>query len=240
MTRKIVPLPKEQWKDCVVPIGYTSHAYYDLELLQEEAGFTASFRLKPMEPPVVHTPEEHDFADRLYADYWDGAFAWGVVEDGKLLAAIETCPEEWNNRLRVTELWVSESLRHQGVGHALMALAKEQARRERRRAVVLETQSCNVNAIGFYLHEGFSLIGFDACCYTNHDTDRREVRIEMGWLREHPEPYGSDELMIRSETPDDYFEAEAMTRRAFWNKYQLGCNEHFLLHKLREDADYLP
>ena len=116
MTRKIVPLPKEQWKDCVVPIGYTSHAYYDLELLQEEAGFTASFRLKPMEPPVVHTPEEHDFADRLYADYWDGAFAWGVVEDGKLLAAIETCPEEWNNRLRVTELWVSESLRHQGVG----------------------------------------------------------------------------------------------------------------------------
>lgn len=240
MKRKIVPLPKEQWKDCVVPIGYTSHAYYDVELLQEEAGFTASFRLKPMETPVVHTPEECDFADRLYADYWENAFAWGVVEDGKLLAAIETCPEEWNNRLRVTELWVSEPLRRQGVGHALMALAKEQARRERRRAVVLETQSCNVNAIGFYLHEGFSLIGFDACCYTNHDIERREVRLEMGWLRERPKAYQPDELTIRPETPEDYFEAEAMTRRAFWNKYQLGCNEHLFLHKLRENADYLP
>lgn len=240
MTWKIISLPKEQWKDCVVPIGYTSRAYYDVELLQEEAGFTASFRLKPMDPPAVHTPEEWDFADRLYAEYREDAFAWGVVEDGKLLAAIETCPEEWNNRLRVTELWVSEALRRQGVGHALMALAKEQARRERRRAVVLETQSCNVNAIGFYRHEGFSLIGFDVCCYTNHDIERREVRLEMGWLRERPKAYRPDELTIRPETPDDYFEAEAMTRRAFWNKHRPGCDEHLFLHKLRKDTAYLP
>ena len=37
---------------------------------------------------------------------------------------------------------------------------------------MLETQSCNTNAIGFYLHEGFTLIGFDACCYANNDLER--------------------------------------------------------------------
>ncbi len=63
-----------------------------------------------------------------------------------------------------------------------MEAAKEQAVRENRRAVILETQSCNVNAIGFYLHEGFTLIGLDTCCYSNEDIRRREVRFELGWF----------------------------------------------------------
>lgn len=37
-----------------------------------------------------------------------------------------------------------------------------------------------INAIGFYLHQGFELIGFDKCCYTNKDIERREVRLNMG------------------------------------------------------------
>lgn len=114
---------------------------------------------------VNHTPEEYDFPDKLYEDHWENAYAWGVVIDGKLIAAIETCPEAWSNRLRITELWVDDEYQKQGIGHTLMEMAKEQLRRERRRAIILETQSCNVNAIDFYLHEGFTLIGFDSCCY---------------------------------------------------------------------------
>ena len=98
------------------------------------------------------------------------------------MAAIETAPEEWSNRLRITELWVDQCLRGQGIGHSFMELAKERARQEKRRAVILETQSCNVNAIGFYLHEGFTLIGFDSCCYRNNDLERKEVRVELGWF----------------------------------------------------------
>lgn len=63
-----------------------------------------------------------------------------------------------------------------------MELAKNQAVAEGRRAVILETQSCNVGAVGFYLHEGFTLIGFDTCCYSNRDIERREVRLELGWF----------------------------------------------------------
>ena len=81
----------------------------------------------------------------------------------------------------VTEVGVSEALRGRGIGKRLMDQAKEVAVRQKRRAIILETQSCNTNAIGFYLHQGFELIGFDTCCYTNNDIGRREVRINLGY-----------------------------------------------------------
>lgn len=48
------------------------------------------------------------------------------------------------------------------------------------------------------------------------------------------------EVQIRKETPADYFETEAMTRRAFFNKFIPGCNEHLLVHNLRTHPSYLP
>ena len=91
-------------------------------------------------------------------------------------------PEEWSNRLMVTELWVCDELLGKGLGKRLMDKAKEIALKQNRRAIILETQSCNTNAIGFYLHQGFELIGFDTCCYTNDDIGRREVRINLGFF----------------------------------------------------------
>ena len=178
----IVPLPKERWKGTPIPLSFTTDEYYDVAISEHGGGFFIEMEKKAFDAPVTHNPEDYDFPDSLYQDHWEGAQAWGVVEGGQLLACIETCPEEWSNRLMVTELWVSEALRRQGVGHRLMDIAKEQARREKRRAIILETQSCNVNAIGFYRHEGFELIGFDSCCYTNRDIERREVRLDMGFF----------------------------------------------------------
>lgn len=240
MAYLIEHLPKERWQGHILPIRYTSDSYYDVRVDRTADGFTASFGKTPARPPIQHTPEEYDFPDRLYAEHFEGAFAWGIVRDKELLAAIETCPETWSNRLRVTELWVSEELRGQGIGRALLGLAKEQAERERRRAVILETQSCNANAIGFYLHEGFTLIGFDACCYRNDDLARKEVRLELGWFRHKPEKLSPGEITIRAERPEEWFETEGMIRRAFWNKYRPGCDEHFLVHKLRSSPDYRP
>ena len=178
----IVPLPKERWKGTPIPLSFTTDEYYDVAISEHGGGFFIEMEKKAFDAPVTHNPEDYDFPDSLYQDHWEGAQTWGVVEGGRLLACIETCPEEWSNRLMVTELWVSEALRRQGVGHRLMDIAKEQARREKRRAIILETQSCNVNAIGFYRHEGFELIGFDSCCYTNRDIERREVRLDMGFF----------------------------------------------------------
>jgi len=187
MNYDIIPLPREKWQGQILPIGYTTKRFYDVRITRDGNDFSVTLCECVADPPITHTPEEYDYPDSLYQEHWKDASAWGIVADGKLLAAIETCPEEWSNRLRITELWVDASIRHQGVGHALIALAKEQAKREQRRALILETQSCNHNAIGFYLHEGFSLIGFDACCYANNDIARHEVRIELGILYDKPE-----------------------------------------------------
>lgn len=195
MNYEILPLPKETWKGTVVPIRYTTDTYYDLELTESENAFTARLVKKQFDTPVTHTPEEYNFPDKLYQDFWEKAEAYGVVgEAGELLACIELCPEEWSNRLLVTELWVSDGLQGQGLGKRLMDKAKEIAVLQKRRAIILETQSCNTKAIGFYLHQGFVLIGFDSCCYTNDDIARREVRVNLGYFfhREGAEKKQSD------------------------------------------------
>ena len=183
MSYEIVPLPKEKWKGTVVPIRYTTHAYYYLELTETENDFTAQMVKKPFDAPVTHTPEEYDFPDRLYQDYWEDAEDYGILDEetGELLACIELCPEEWSNRLMVTELWVADRLHRRGLGTRLMDLAKQKAKEQGRRAIILETQSCNVRAIAFYRSQGFRLIGFDACCYTNNDVARHEVRFNFGY-----------------------------------------------------------
>jgi len=179
----IIPLEKAKWKGHPLPIAYTTNTYYDVTVDRTDDGFIMRMVLTDCsDAPITHTAEEYDFPDKLYEDYRPNSRAWGMVdESGTLIAAIETEVEEWSNRLRVHELWVDDAYHRRGIGRALMNLAKDEARRDGRRMLMLETQSCNTNAIGFYLHEGFTLIGFDACCYANNDLERKEVRIELGW-----------------------------------------------------------
>ena len=182
MEYQIIDLPREEWENTIVPIGYTTGEYYDITVEQKADGFVMGMKKQNFPQPVTHTPQEYDFPDRLYEPHWEKVRACGIVQDGKLMAAVETSLEGLSNRLRVTELWVDESLRGKGIGSALIKTAKERARREGCRALILETQSCNTNAVGFYLHEGFTLIGFDACAYSNNDLTRKEVRVELGWF----------------------------------------------------------
>ena len=183
---KIIHLPREEWEGTVIPMRYTTEEYYDVIIDRNEKGYDVRIHKKKFDAPVTHYPEEYDYSDRLYQPHWEKAYAWGIVEEDakgrKMAACIETCPEEWSNRLMVTELWVHEKLRRKGIGHRLMAMAKEQVVKERRRAVILETQSCNTGAICFYEKEGFEMIGFDSCCYSNRDRERKEVRINMGYF----------------------------------------------------------
>lgn len=44
---------------------------------------------------------------------------------------------------------------------------------------------------------------------------------------------------IRKEKIEDYHQAELMTKRAFWNLHRPGCDEHYLVHLLRQSEDYL-
>lgn len=47
-------------------------------------------------------------------------------------------------------------------------------------------------------------------------------------------------IHIRNEHPSDYRRVEEITRNAFWNLYYPGASEHYLVHTMRNHADYMP
>jgi putative acetyltransferase len=47
------------------------------------------------------------------------------------------------------------------------------------------------------------------------------------------------DIIIKNENEKDYRIVEELTREAFWNLYVPGCNEHFLLHNLRNSPDFI-
>lgn len=44
---------------------------------------------------------------------------------------------------------------------------------------------------------------------------------------------------LRNETEGDYYEVENLTREAFWNVYRPGCDEHLILHKIRQSEAFI-
>ena len=47
-------------------------------------------------------------------------------------------------------------------------------------------------------------------------------------------------IIIRRETKEDHRAVENLVREAFWNVYRPGCQEHFVLHRLRDDPAFVP
>lgn len=173
---RIAELPREQYEGYQLVFSYDSKAYYDLRMRSSENVFALEFVRTPCQP--VHK----EFVDLLFAPHWDDPHAYGLWDGPELRAVLEVTPENWNNRLRITNLCVQEGFRRRGYGTLLMTRAREIARAQGRRALILETQSCNTAAIAFYLAQGFTLMGFNACEYTNEDVQRHEIRLEMGCL----------------------------------------------------------
>lgn len=48
------------------------------------------------------------------------------------------------------------------------------------------------------------------------------------------------DYIIRNEKSEDYRIVEELTRKAFWNIYVPGCNEHYLVHVMRKHEDFIP
>jgi len=46
-------------------------------------------------------------------------------------------------------------------------------------------------------------------------------------------------INIRNEKETDYARVEQITRKAFWNLYNPGCIEHYLVHVMRSHKDFL-
>ena len=49
-----------------------------------------------------------------------------------------------------------------------------------------------------------------------------------------------NDCLIRLENEKDYKKVENLVREAFWNVYRPGCLEHYVIHKQRTNADFVP
>ena len=48
-----------------------------------------------------------------------------------------------------------------------------------------------------------------------------------------------ENIKLRLEKPSDYKKVENLTREAFWNVHVPGCNEHYLIHIMRNEDSFI-
>ena len=169
---EIRPLDRETYAGRKFTARYKTTGYYDIRA--GERGFSIDY--VPFGAPV-----ERSFDDEFFGEWLEDPAAFGAFECGRLLGYAEGSPEGWNNRFRISNICVFDTERRGGgIGTALMNAIQTAAEASGARMIVLETQSCNENAIAFYKKNGFEIIGFDLYSYSNADPERHEIRIEMG------------------------------------------------------------
>lgn len=52
--------------------------------------------------------------------------------------------------------------------------------------------------------------------------------------------FNISQVTFRLEEESDYRAVEVLNRLAFWNLYQPGCDEHYLVHTMRGHEDFIP
>lgn len=169
---EIKRLDREEYAGRKFTARYQTHGYYDI--CASESGFDVKYI-----PFDEH--EERSFDDVFFSEWLEKPTAFGAFDGGELIGYVEGSPESWNNRFRISNICVFENAkRGSGVGTKLLDAIQVAAASSGARMIILETQSCNENAITLYLKNGFEMIGFDLYAYSNDDPERHEVRFEMG------------------------------------------------------------
>ena len=173
------PLDKEQYTDFELHYHYVTNAHYRVEMTDTKEEM--AYRLVRED---YDAPAEKSNIDTLYQDYWTDAEAYAVCEDGtdEVLGYVEVAFEEWNNRLRMTQLLVNENSRGKGAGKFMVNFVKDMARERDYRVIVLEAQNYNIPAIDFYRSQGFRFCGGNVWFYSNIDIEDDEVMLEMSYL----------------------------------------------------------
>jgi ribosomal protein S18 acetylase RimI-like enzyme len=172
---EIVELSKDDPLLPTLNSRYMTDGYYALTVVRGVRDWRIGLTLQPFEKSV-----EKKYTGTFFEKHVEEPRVFSAVLDSQQVGWIEVGYERWNNRMRVWEFLVREDFRRSGIGSLLMDYAVTAAKEKGARMLVLETQSCNVPAIGFYLKYGFRLIGFDLAAYSNEDIERKEIRLEFG------------------------------------------------------------
>jgi ribosomal protein S18 acetylase RimI-like enzyme len=172
---RIIELVKEKLPFSKLKFRYFTKNHYAVTVLHKKDRWQIKLVLEMLPKPM-----EKRFEGGLFQDFVDEPRVFAAEFEGKQVGWIELGFQEWNNRMRIWELLVKEGFRRNGIGTLLVDHAVKLSKKRKTRMLVVETQSCNVPAINFYLKHGFELIGFDIAAYSNEDIERKEVRLEFG------------------------------------------------------------
>jgi streptothricin acetyltransferase len=157
--------------------GYTSSQRY--EVVWHEGPEQTSFELHLMDLPEVFEKRWHN---EHMTDWYRGLLKEGLsfgAWEGDRLVGLALTERRWNDEAMVWELHVADNHRGQGVGRRLLQAVERAAAPAGIRGIVIETQTPNVAAIGFYRACGYSLQAIDLSFYANDDSERGEVAVFM-------------------------------------------------------------
>lgn len=171
---KIITLDRQAYQGVVLQFNYTTDAYYDV-LVDPQELFSVRLVKKQFTNPI-----NKSFTGALFPDHLEDAHVFAAIDDNEqIVGYLEVGVETWHQRVRLSEILVVEHARGKGVGTLLMNTAYDFAQTRGCREVVLETQTCNVPAINFYLQHHYRMIGIDLTHYSDEDIADKEVRLEM-------------------------------------------------------------
>jgi ribosomal protein S18 acetylase RimI-like enzyme len=154
---------------------YSTSHYYDVSVCRESGSWRIGLTRKAFDKGL-----DKNYHGKLFEDHIEEPRVFAAVLGSRQVGWIELGYDRWNNRMRIWEFLVEEEFRNRGIGRLLMNHAVEIAKAKGARMLVLETQTNNATAINFYLNFGFEFIGFDIAAYSNQDTEKKEVRLELG------------------------------------------------------------
>jgi ribosomal protein S18 acetylase RimI-like enzyme len=170
----IFELTKE-YNSIQIIFEYTTRGHFKAFLTNHECKFGVEFIYEDFKKEV-----KKSFTDTLVPDYLEFPKSFGARIGDDVVGYAVVNHEPYHNRVRIAQLLVLNEYRTLGVGKMLMQHAEDYAKSIKARALILETQSCNIPAIRFYQSCGFQFVGCDVTCYTNNDVENNEVRLELG------------------------------------------------------------
>ena len=159
-------------------VGYESDKRYEISRDVSPQSFRISLDLLDLDATFV---KRWTVTDPM-ASWYRGLLADGMsfgAWNGDDLVGLALTQRSWNDVATVWELHVTESHRRQGLGRALLEAVESAAVRSGMRAVSIETQTSNVDAISFYRACGYELSAVDLAFYTNDDVSNGEVAVFM-------------------------------------------------------------
>lgn len=178
VSTEIKRLDRQKYDHFVLEYNYDADYIYDVSAQSSKECMGIKFERRKLEKT-----RHFSNSDTLFQEYWQSPEAYGIFDaEDRLCAVTELDFEEWNNRMRITQLLVYEAYRGKGLGKKLMEFAKSTALERDYRMIIAETQSNNTRAVDFYLSQGFVFSGTNIHFYSNDDISENEVMLELAYL----------------------------------------------------------